>query len=162
MVAGVEQSLNSTVQLALHCVRWGNSAPRTEGKSAWEECFVGPLVSHTFEDLLGADSDPVGVSVAWKGCVCIRVLQPPADAHSRCPAAVMSSCHRESCQQCLCGTRPAQRAAVDQLCSRRSSQTAYWRVLRIQCGTTFRTLWRLSRKPNRIGAKLRTCEGWAL
>ena len=85
MVSGVEQSLNSTVQLGLHCVRWGNSAPRTEGKLAWEECFVGPLVSHTFEDLFGAEPDPEGVSVAWKGCVVIRVLQPPADAHSRCP-----------------------------------------------------------------------------
>ena len=93
MVAGVEQSLNSTVQLALHCVRWGNSAPKAEGELAWEECFVGPLVSHTFEDLFGADSDPEGVSVAWKGCVCFRVLQPPVDAHSRCPVPCRSDVH---------------------------------------------------------------------
>ena len=60
------RSLNCTVQLALHCVRWGLRLPCTSGELAWEERFVGPLVSDVFEHMFagGADAD---IRVVWKG-----------------------------------------------------------------------------------------------
>lgn len=57
---------NSFVQLALHCVRWGFSVPRTSGELAWEERFVGPLVSNVFEAAFARGS------LRWTGCAVLR------------------------------------------------------------------------------------------
>ena len=67
--ADVEDSLFSTVQLALHCFRWGKRVPATDGDSAWEQCFVGPLVTHAFTELFKVAQDTSSVRVAWKGWV---------------------------------------------------------------------------------------------
>ena len=67
--ADMEDSLISTVQVALHCARWGTSTPVTDGALAWEEYFVGPLVSHAFAELLKPDPGTSSVRVAWKGWV---------------------------------------------------------------------------------------------
>ena len=56
---------NSTVQLALHCLQCGLALPRTNGELAWEEQFVGPVVSYMFRrTFAGVDKE---LRVVWKG-----------------------------------------------------------------------------------------------
>ena len=49
-------------KLALQCVEWQCSYPTTNGELAWEEQFVGPLVTAAFTRLFCRDS-----GLTWTG-----------------------------------------------------------------------------------------------
>ena len=75
LAAVADDRFNAVVQLGLQCASWqkpdgsGVGVPQTHGELAWEEHFVGPMVTKAFERLFVQ-----GSTLTWQGCVARAII----------------------------------------------------------------------------------------
>ena len=57
----------ATVRVALYCRTFRHELPPVNGELAWEEMFVGQVVTGVFHNLLASSKTSGRAGVLWKG-----------------------------------------------------------------------------------------------